>query len=151
MSRETPEERSARIRKHGKQLTCRFVLRSEPFWSAEKLGKARDANSALGQEIARLPEKHGISHLRNDRLSRKGGDVFTPTNADEEQKIADYMAERKALEKKYTSLPDFQSDKSALFLVSSEGMEDDMNIVDPPQASQEMYGILQKMQELLKV
>ena len=47
LSRETDEERSARIRKLGQPTTCRIVFRAEERWTPERVAKARAANAAL--------------------------------------------------------------------------------------------------------
>lgn len=151
VSRESPQERSERIRRRGRSVACRFVFRCEHRWSAEKARAAREKNAALDREIAGLPAKHGIARLRDAGLSRKGEDLYTPTNSDEEKGIASWRRERDELRAKRKPLPDFSSERASLFLESREGMEDDLRIVDPPAASEEMMAIERSMLELLPV
>ncbi len=150
VSRETSAERSARIRKHGKESACRLVFRIEPRWTRERVLKARQANTEIEETIASLSRKHDIAHLRDDRLSRKGEDVYTPKTPEEEKRVEAYRKELRELRARQTEVPRLHSERHSLFFESAEGREDEYAIVDPPEASQESFEISRKMQQILK-
>jgi len=133
MSRETADERSRRIRAHGTSCACRLVYRLEERWTGEQLADARAANAGIDRAVAALhAESPDVSP------SRKGDGFYVTQNAGDGGRVQAFMRERDALLARRRRLPDLHSERHSLFLVSREGVEDEMHLVDPPAASREL-------------
>lgn len=150
VNRETPGERAARIRKHGKSTVCRVVYRIQPRWSAQQVADLRRKNAEIEEAIAALPKKHEIVHLRSERLSRKGEDVYVAKTPDDEKRIAAWRKELGELRARQFAVPRFHSRRYSLFFDLADGREDDFTSVDPPSASEESCAIEARLQELLE-
>lgn len=145
---ESDEELAERIRKAGRETPCEIVFRTEKKWSEEKLRQAQADDERLREAIAKLPEKHKITHLRNPGLSRKGEDVYVGKGPEEAQRISAWALEKSDLEAKRILLPDCASEKYSLFLVSRSGAEDEFHLVAPRAGSEELAAVERRMGEV---
>lgn len=138
MSRETPAERAARL-KRGRKMHSALVLRLEKRWSATQLAQARRHNRRLRKRVAALIDKHGLSAIfrGNSKLppaalaARRGlGPAY-----------ARYAAERRQLEKRLFRLPAYQSQRHSLWLQRIEGASDAFSEVYPERLSRQNHVI----------
>lgn len=117
---EKAEARAARIRAHGTKSTCRLVFRLESLWSAEKRAKA------LNAPLDTTPREQPVS----TRPNRKAPLTTAPT------------------EPRRVTLPDAQSTWFSLFLVESNGLEGESASVEPVDAAQETFRVLEQVRAL---
>ncbi|MBI2264436.1 MAG: hypothetical protein HYU64_04610 [Armatimonadetes bacterium] len=148
VSRESAEARAERIRKNGQKSICRFVFRIEKKWTTEKIKEARESNESLLKAAGALPRKYGIVGFLDEHLSRKGELVFIGKTEDDKKRIDAYRKERESLLAGFIKIPDCTTEKYSLFLLRKEGMEDDLHIIHPEEASREMYAIQSRLHEL---
>lgn len=141
MSRATPEEISQRIRSHGRLGRCRLTFRLEPRWSEQRWTAVLATNQQIQTELNALPERFQITPLYSAALSRKGQPSYIPKDQADAARIQEWQAEHQRLSATFQPLPDHSTTLYSLFLTTREGAEDDLQIVDPPQASRELYQI----------
>ena len=151
VSMETSQQVGQRVRKFGKRGRCRVEYRLEEKWSDQRRAQAERKNAEIYETEKGLPAKYHIEQLRDKGLSRKGGQVYVGHTPEELRAIESFEQERKQLRQDLVSLPDHNSSHYSLFQVSIEGRDDDMHMVDPIQASQELYQVLNRMNEICKV
>ena len=144
-------EEIERIKKYGKMMQSSFVFRLEDKWSEENIQSNKEKNENINEKVKVLPEKYGIVHLYDSSLSRKGNDVFIGNNEEERNRIHEYEVEKFKIEKGLIKIPDYNSEKYSLFLISKTGMEDEFHSVYPKEVSEEMYGIEKILNEVLRV
>jgi len=145
---EKKEAKNNRIIKNGKKAVGKIIIRYEDKWDFLKFQEASLNNSSVYNEISLLPEKIGISQLKDTKLSAKGNTVYTPQNDQDKAKIEKYYSERKKLENKIVKTPDNNTQKYSLFIVSKSGCNDDSHIVYPDEASVELYRIISFINEI---
>lgn len=144
---ETREARIKRIKENGVKTQAKIVIRYENKWDYLRIQEAQIKNAATIDEISKLADKMKISALYDSKLSRKNQAVYTPKNETDKVNIANYYKEKDKLEKKIITIPDFNSQLYSLFIISTNGMDDDMHIVYPGEASLELYSILSLFRE----
>lgn len=144
------EEEIKRIKEFGKKVQSSFVFQLEDKWSEEKCKQVRDKNETIYTQIKVLPEKYEIVYLYDSSLSRKGLDVFIGNTDEERKRIHEYEVERFKIEKGLIKIPDYNSEKYSLFLISKIGIEDEFHTVYPKEASEEMYRIEKILKEVLQ-
>ncbi len=142
VTRETGDERSKRIRAHGRPGACRLAWRIEERWSAAKLADARAANAEIDRTVAAL-----YARFPDVSPSRKGDDFFKTQNADDEKRVQAFVRERDDLLARRRHPPDLHSERHSLFLVSREGADDEMHSVDPPGALAEAERVVRTILE----
>ena len=126
---EKKEDRMKRIQAYGIKSVSKIVIRYEDKWDFLKLQEADLNNSSIYNEIRQLPDKMNIAALKDIKLSRKGNVVYTPiTNADK-IKIENYYKERDRLQNKIIKVPDHNTQKYSLFIVSKTGCNDELHLV----------------------
>jgi hypothetical protein len=145
---EKSEDRIKRIKEYGVKTLCEIVIRYENKWDFLKVQEAQIKNASTMDEINKLADKLKISSLLDPQLSRKNQAVYTPKNNKDKLNIANYYKEKERLEKTLIKTPDYTSQFYSLFNVSSNGMEDNMHIVYPSEASVELYTILSLFREV---
>ncbi len=149
MNLESEEERAKRIQTHGKETACELAFRCEPKWNPEKIRQAEAQNQAIAEQLGKLQEKHDVARLLDQRLSRKRDEFFRPTTPEEVKRVEAYIKEQGELKAKAVRLPEFSSEKHALFLESKSGCEDDFQVVHPLEATREWYAVELLMRDLL--
>ena len=145
---EKMEAKNNRIIKSGKKTVGKIIIRYEDKWDFLKFQEASLSNSSVYNEIRLLPEKMGISQLKDPKLSTKGNTVYTPVTEQDKIKIEKYYSERKKLENKIVKTPDNNTQKYSLFIVSKSGCNDESHIVYPDEASVELYKIISFINEI---
>jgi hypothetical protein len=145
---EKKEDRSKRILANGKRTVSKIVIKYEDKWDFLKVQEASISNTSVYSEIRLLPEKYQITNLKDPAMSVKGNLVFTPKTEADKNRISDYYNERKKLQAKIITLPDQNTQKYSLFILSRSGCNDDSHLVFPDNASIELYSILNFIREI---
>jgi hypothetical protein len=147
--KENKESRNKRIQEKGKKLACQLIFSYEDKWTVDKIQKASILNAATMDQIRKLPEKYKIAGLKDDKLSSKQSTVYTAKTETDKKNLDKYYKEKNQLEASLQKVPDFNSEKYSLFIVSRTGLSDDMHLVYPEKASTELYTILATCREVL--
>jgi hypothetical protein len=145
---EKKEDRMKRIQANGVKTVSKIMIRYENKWDFLKFQEADINNASIYNEIRQLPNKMGVSALKDTKLSRKGNIVYTPVTEADKIRISTYYKEKEGLENKIIKVPDHNTQKYSLFIVSKNGCNDDSHLVYPDDASVELYGILNLMREI---
>lgn len=138
---ETPEQTAKHIKKYGKMGFCQIAMKFEDKWTNAKIEKTIKNNNLIYEKIKQIPEKLGITNLYNASLSRKGDDVYTPNTKEEEKLVGEYYQEKDALLKEIIKLPDYNSDLYSFFIIQIDGINDDLHVIYPEEASDELYKV----------
>jgi len=142
---ETSLQKEERFKKYGKRINPQFVFELKNKLSEKDINKIKSENNKINTAIAELQKK-----LKEIPMSRKDGN-YLPRNKDEERIVADYEKERSNLESKWMELPDYQTEKHALYLESEIGIETEYISIFPEKYSVEMIKIKNEMFEKLFV
>lgn len=145
---EKKEDLIKRIKESGIRVIPEIVIRYEDKWTPDKIQQSLIQNAAIDNEIAGLPEKYNITQLFDKKLSSKNHTVYTATNEKEKGLIVQFEKEKSSLLAKKVILPDFHTQKYSLFLISSQGKNDDMHVVYPDRPSLELYTIISTFREV---
>jgi hypothetical protein len=145
---EKKEDRIKRILANGKKTVSKIVIKYEDKWDFLKVQEASLNNTSVYNEISSLPQKYQITDLKDTRLSYKSKIVFTPKTDADKKRISAYYNERMKLEGKIIKLPDQNTQKYSLFIVSQTGCNDDSHLIYPDNASIELYSILNFIREI---
>ncbi|MDD4213938.1 MAG: hypothetical protein PHR81_03920 [Bacteroidales bacterium] len=148
VKKEKKEARQERIVRDGLKTVAKIVIRYEDKWDFLKRQEANLHNSSVNSEIRKLPEKMGIQHLKDAKLSGKGNIVYTPVTEQDKIKIDNYYKERAKLEATLIRIPDHSTQKYSLFIISKIGCNDDSYFVFPSESSVELFGILNFINEV---
>jgi hypothetical protein len=148
VSLESAAARTARIRRHGRQVKPRLVFRLEPRWTTAQVAAARRTNEGVAKLLEALPAKHGVAHRVAAARARKPGLGLGGTPA-EQGRVAAYEAERKSLVARLVKLPEHHSQQYSLFFDRHEGWDDAFHLVDPPDAATECYRFEQQVRAAL--
>jgi hypothetical protein len=140
---ETSLQKEDRFKKYGKMIHPQFVFELKNKLSEKEINKIKSENSKINTAIAELQKK-----LKEIPTSRKDGNYW-PRNKEEEKIVADYEKERSNLESKWIELPDYQTEKYALYLESEIGIETEYVSIFPEKYSVEMIKIKNEMIEKL--
>jgi len=132
---ETSIQLEERFKKQGKLINPQFVFVLKGKLSDSELNKLKLENNKINTEIIKLREK-----LSGIKVSIKDGNYW-PGNKEEEKRVAEYEKEKNRLESKIIKLPDYQSEKYALYIESEIGMETEYISVFPEKYSKEMFKI----------
>lgn len=141
-SGETKDERNIRIQKEGKKSISRIILRYEDRWSYLKAVGTKNSNILYKKELSNLAEKHKITKLYNQELSTRQNPVYTGTTEEEKDAIKKFEKERSEIQAKIYTLPNYNTEKYSIFLISFEGGNDDNHYIFPEEASLQLYSIL---------
>jgi hypothetical protein len=145
---EKKEDRNKRIQAYGKKTVSKIIIRYEDKWDFLKLQEADLNNSSIYNEMRLLPNKMNISKLKDIKNSNKGNTVYTPITMADKISIENYYKEREKLQNKIIKVPDHNTQKYSLFIVSKTGCNDESHLVYPDAASIEVYGILNFLREI---
>jgi len=148
VSVESKSDRVNRIKKYGKPQRSRIVYHFENKWSVEKIKEYNAANEAIYSKLKKLPEKHGITNLKDRMLSNKMGDVYVGKTEKEKKLVENYNKEKKELESQIKLLPNYHTELYSLFLIETTGCYDDMHLVTPESISTENYQVQTLFREL---
>lgn len=149
VSKESELERAERIQRRGRQVRPRLVFRSEPRWTARRIGDARVWNRMIHARIAALAHRHRVDHLLDAAARRKNPDPSLGASPEERARLAAYQSERARLEARLTRLPDFHTASSSLFLLRREGWSDGQHLVHPFAVVAECYRLERRVRETL--
>ena len=150
MHLKSKEEHIQRIQKYGKKGTAQFTFKRTQKWTPKETQQAQDTNDSIYKTIQQLPEKHQIVHLINKNPNRKEESLLMGTTEEENKRIQAYKEEKEALEKTFIRFPDHNTSQLSLFLISTEGMEDEFHTIHPEEVSSEMYQLQNLLNELLR-
>lgn len=145
---EKKEDRNKRIQADGKKTVANIVIRHEKKWDFLKVQEVSYKNLSINNEINALSNKYKISHLKDTKLTTKERIVYTPVTKEDVKLIENYYAEKKKLEAKLISSPDYSTQQYSLFIVSKSGCIDETHLVYPDKASLECYTILALIREV---
>jgi len=134
-NKETPTQKEERFKKGGKLINGQFVFVLKNKLSDKEIKQVKSENNKINEAIVALQK-----NLKDIPTSYKDG-KYWPRNKEEEKLVLDYEKEKNNLESKIIKLPDYQSDKYALYLESETGMETGFVSVFPEKFSEEMYKI----------
>mgnify|MGYP001209466356 CR=1 FL=1 len=143
----SPASHTARIKKQGRKMHSAIIFKTAPRWSSTKMAKARAKNRLIRKKIAALITKYGLSSLfrSNSKLSieararRKGlSGVY-----------ARYIRKKSALERSLVRLPEYQSSRSSLWILSTPGASDQFSLVHPYAISRQNYAIRSLLPSIL--
>lgn len=149
MRRETEAQRDARIRRQGRRTTASLAFRLAPRWSAERWRDARAANKEIQDELAALPEKHGIDNLLDRGVAAKGSPHYTAHTDADRDRLSAYEKEKAHLEQRLIGMPRYESARWSLFPISVVGADDDMHEVAPLSVSREIHQVEETMERCL--
>lgn len=141
MNMESEKKQIDRIKKHGKKTFSQLVYVIEEKWSDKKTDDVKEKNAAIEKRTIELQKKHGIVHLFDKALSRKGEDFYIAKTGEDKKRIENYKEEKQRLNKELIKLPDFYFDNYSFYLVKKIGGMDAFHIVYPETASVEMMTI----------
>jgi hypothetical protein len=142
---ETKEDLEKRIKKYGKQVKSIFEFKYYDKLAEENIESAKKLNDSINNIVISLPKKYKIESLRDNFVSSKGEVKFNGNTDDEIERIKKYEIEKYNLLDRISKLPDYNSEKYSLYLDISLGMDDEMHLVWPFEASSEMF----KVKEIL--
>ncbi len=134
-NKETPTQKEERFKKYGNLINQQFVFALKTKLSEKEINQIKLGNSKINEAIGALQ-----INLKNIPTSYKDG-KYWPRNKEEEKLVSDYEKEKSNLESKSIKLPDYQSEKYALYLESETGLENEFISVFPEKFSEEMYKI----------
>jgi hypothetical protein len=136
---ESTEQKQARFKKYGKLVQAQFVFILESRIPDKEIKRMHSENDKISAAINQLRNK-----LKNIPISHKDGS-YRPQNEEEAKLVSDYEKEKAQMEYKIMKLPDYQTEKYALYLESEIGKETDYVSVFPEKISEEMYRIKQEI------
>ena len=146
-SLETQAQLEARIIKYGKKMASSITLRLEKKWDRARLDAARKQNQEIQKKVAALVVKHGLgavfhgnSKLSSEALARRQG-----LGAAYQR----YENEKKQLETGLIRLPEYESTRSSLWLVSTQGDSDEFSLVHPYAISMQNFAIRSRLKNVL--
>ena len=116
-------------------------------WDAAKKAKAEAENTENAKKLADLEAKHDVASCK--KVS-KGRTIYVPqTDADKKKITAFHMEEREVLSG-MNAFPDYQTEKYALFKLSTTGMESEYDNVFPEETNRQMYKIAEYLNQNAK-
>lgn len=149
---ESKEDLEKRIKKYGKQVKSIFQFKYYDKLTEENIESAKKLNDSIYIIVNSLPKKYKIENLRDNFVSSKGEVKFNGNTDEEIERIKKYEIEKYNLFDKILKLPDYNSEKYSLYLDISLGMEDEMHLVWPFEASSEMFKVKEVLDKnLIKV
>ena len=152
VSRETREEIDKRIIENGKQWRSKYDIGFYPLMKNEEMESIRKHNDSIQEIINYLPEKYNVKHLLDKFSMSKGEEIYTGKTTEEKERIESFYTTKKELLNRFRRLPDYNSEKYSLYIDLIQGMEDQMHLIYPHSASEEMYKIREILDEnLIKV
>lgn len=138
----TKAERIEYVIKNSKKGISRIIFRYENRWNYTKTLTSKNNNSYYNQKLQKLPEKYKITSLYNKELSTRQNPVYVGTTDKEKDAIKKFEKERIEILAKITTMPNYNTEKCSIFLVSMEGCNDDMHYIVPDDASLQLFKIL---------
>jgi hypothetical protein len=132
---ETSEQREDKFKKYGKLVNSQFVFILKNKLSDKEIEGIKSDNKKIYTSISELQKK-----LKEIPVSWKDGNYW-PRNKEEEIMVSDFEKEKSKLESKIIKLPDYQSEKYALYLESEIGIETEFVSIFPEKCLEEMYKI----------
>jgi hypothetical protein len=132
---ETPQQKEERFKKYGQLINPQFVFVLKKKLTRKEIDHIKSENNKIYSTISELQKK-----LKDIPVTWKDGN-YMPRNKEEEKMVSDYEKERSNLESKIIKLPDYQSEKYAMYLESEVGMETEFVSVLPEKSSAEMFRI----------
>lgn len=110
----------------------------------------KDHNDALTLELQNLPKKHKIDHLK--KLYQHGKDVepiYQNATKEELKRVAAYELEKGTILEKYLPTPTYETPLYSLWEKTIVGADSSFETVTPNALSQEMFKVLNLIQENL--
>ncbi len=144
---EPEQDKIERIKKNGKKTKTKVRYFYVEKWSEEKIKDVKEKNSSIQNKISTLMDKYNIKHLYDSFGSSKGGEYFYKGTWEEKKRINEYKKEKQLLENQIIKLPDHNTGKYSLFILSGTGYNDMYSIVYPFEATKEAYEIMNIVRE----
>ncbi len=135
------------IIKYGTKTTSYISYKYDKRWTTEQTMAAYSNNTKIYQKLKALPTKYELLSLYDKTLSTRGHVVYTGKTEEEKKRVKKFEEERAGLLSKITLLPNYHTDYFSLFLIKSNGCNDDDICVAPDNASIQLYEILALMQD----
>jgi hypothetical protein len=135
LNTETPQQKEERFKKYGRLINPQFVFDLKKKLTRKEIDLIKSENNKIYTAISELQEK-----LKDIPETWKDGN-YMPRNKEEEKLVSNYEKERSNLESKIIKLPEYQSEKYALYLESEIGLETEFVSVLPEESSAEMFRI----------
>jgi hypothetical protein len=132
---ETAQQKEERFKKYGQLINPQFIFVLDKKLSEIQLNQIKSANNQIETSIGKFYKK-----LKDIPVDRKEGS-FDPRDGNEKKMVSDFEVKKKDLESKMVKLPDYQTEKYALYLNSETGLETEFISIFPEKFSQEMYKI----------
>ncbi len=126
-------QKEERIKKNGRLIYGQFVFVMKMKLSHKEIEQIKSENNKIIFSITKLQK-----NLNGIPKSYKDG-IYRPRNIDEEKLVSGYLNEKNHFERKIIKLPDYQSEKFALYLESEKGIETEYVSIFPGKYSEEMY------------
>lgn len=135
------------IIKYGSKTTSYIAYKFDKRWTTEQTMAAYSNNTKIYQKLKELPKKYELTLLYDKTLTTRGNVVYTGKTDDEKKRVKKFEEEKAGLLSKITLLPNYHTDYFSLFLIKSNGCNDDDICVAPDNASIQLYEILAIIQD----
>jgi hypothetical protein len=132
---ETLQQKEERFKKYGQLINPQFVFIMKKKLSRKEIDGLKSGNNKIFAAILELQKK-----LKDIPVTWKDGN-YRPRNKEEEKLVSEYEKEKRTLESEIIKLPDYQSEKYALYLESELGLETEFISVLSEKSTTEMFRI----------